>query len=470
MRLSALDEAASAAGLKKGQGVAEARAMHPGLDVVQADPAADRRFLEALADWCDRYTPLVAIDGEDGLMLDISGCAHLFGGEDAMLRQVVERLSGLGLKVKGAIASNPGLSWAAARFTGGGLVVADEEAEALLSPLPVQALRIAAETAALLKRVGLKRIGDIIAAPRAPLARRFGADLLLRLDQVLGREGEAISPRRPLAMMSVERQLVEPIREEEEILELTGHLAEGLVGGLEARGEGGRLFELLLFRVDGRVFRIEVGTASPLRAARRIRSLFTERLRVLQEDIDAGYGFELARLNVLRGEILRESQGQLDGDDGKQERLAVFFDQAAARLGARCLRTPMAAPSHWPDRASILVPLLDGLPEPQADATPPIRGARPIRLFSYPELVDVTAEVPDGPPASFRWRRTHHRVARAEGPERLTAEWWIDGEDALPRDYFRIEDMTGRRFWLYRQGLYERGAVSPQWFMQGIFA
>lgn len=470
MRLSALDEAASAIGLKKGQGVAEARAIHPRLDVVEADPIADRRFLEALADWCDRYTPLVAIDGEDGLLLDITGCAHLFGGEAAMLEQIVRRLSDLGLKVKGAISSTPGLSWAAARFTGGGLVIADDEARTLLAPMPVQALRIAQETTHLLKRVGLKRIGDLLAAPRAPLARRFGGELLLRLDQVLGREGEAISPHRPLAMISVERQLVEPIHEEEEILELTGHLAEGLVGGLQARGEGGRLFELLLFRVDGRVFRIKVGTAAPLRAARRIRSLFTERLQVLQEDIDAGYGFELARLNVLRGEVLNETQGCFDGGDGKQDLLTIFLDQTAARLGSRCLMMPMAAPSHWPDRASIMAPLLDGLPETAGGDVLPLRGARPVRLFSQPELVEVTAEVPDGPPASFRWRRTRHRVRRAEGPERLAAEWWIDGEDAQPRDYFRIEDMTGRRFWLYRQGLYGRGKDEPKWFMQGVFA
>ena len=469
MRLLALDEAARAIGLKVGQGVAEARAICPALEVIPADPAADRRFLEALADWCDRYTPLVAIDGEDGLLLDISGCAHLFGGEDAMRAEILRRLGELGLETRAAISSTPGLSWAAARFSEG-QAIADDAAEAVLSPMPVAALRLPRETAALLGRVGLKRIGDLLRAPRAPLARRFGTELLLRLDQVFGREGEPISPRRPVAMMSVERQLAEPIRDEDAIFDLAGRLAEGLISSLETRGEGGRLFELMLFRVDGRVFRIEVGTAAPLRAAKRIKALFRERLQVVHDDLDAGFGFELARLNVLRSEALLPQQARLDGEENSEDLLAAFFDQAAARLGPCALVMPVARASHWPDRAAAMMPLLDGVPELPAAGIPLSRGVRPLRLFVHPEPVEVTAEVPDGPPASFRWRRTRHRITRAEGPERLNAEWWIDGEDTPPRDYFRIEDAGGRRFWLFRQGLYERGSIQPAWFMQGIFA
>lgn len=470
MRLTALDEEAEAIGLQAGQALAEARAICPTLEVAEDDPQADRRFLEAIADWCDRYTPLVALDGADGLMLDITGCAHLFGGEAALVEDLLARLFQLGLEARGAISSTPGISWAVARF-GRDRVVADGEMIAVLSPLPLKALRIDAGVTAALARVGLKQVGDLLAAPRGPLTRRFGPDLLVRLDQALGREGEAIVPRRPVALLSVERRLAEPIRDEEVILDLAGRLAAGLKSGLEARGEGGRLFELLLFRVDGRVFRIAIGAASPLRDGDRIKALFAERLSVLHDDLDAGFGFEIVRLNVLRSEALAESQGRFGAAAEKGDAALDFVDRVTARFGEGCLVLPVAQPSHWPERASSLAPLAAATALPaDTQPGPRVRSERPIRLFAHPEPVEVTAEVPDGPPASFRWRRAQHRVVRAEGPERLAPEWWIDGEEASPRDYFRIEDSAGHRFWLFRQGLYERGSARPSWFMQGIFA
>ncbi len=469
MRLTALDEAAEAIGLRVGQGLAEARAICPSLDVIDADAQADRHFLDALADWCDRYTPLVAIDGENGLVLDITGCAHLFGGEAMLLDDLLSRLTDFGLDVRGSVAPTPGLAWAAARFSRTQIIAADEM-PAVLSPLPMKALRLAAETCLTLAKVGLKQIGELMTAPRGPIMRRFGPEPLLRLDRALGREGEPISPRRPLAMLSVERRLAEPISMEAQILDLAGRLACGLKAGLQARGEGGRLFELLLFRVDGRVFRIEVGTSGPLNDAVRIRSLFSERLQVLRDDLDAGFGFELVRLNVLRSESLSPSQPQFDQEAEAEGRFGRFIDQVCAPQGPRCLSVPVALASHWPDRAATLAPLGDGLSPGRLPHASPLRGERPIRLFTRPEPVEVTAEVPDGPPASFRWRRTRHRVARAEGPERLAAEWWVDDNKHKPRDYFRIEDSAGHRFWLFREGLYERGSDIPSWYMQGVFA
>lgn len=469
MRLTALDERAEAIGLRIGQGLAEARAICPSLDVIEADADADRVFLDALADWCDRYTPLVAVDDENGLMLDISGCAHLFGGEEKLLDDLVRRLTCFGLDVRGSVAPTPGLAWAAARFDGPA-IIPPADGPAVLASLPVKALRLASETCLKLARVGLKQVGELMAAPRGPIMRRFGPEPLLRLDRALGREGEPISPRRPLAMLSVERRLAEPISLEAQILDLAGRLACGLKAGLQARGEGGRLFELLLFRVDGRVFRIEVGTSAPLNDAVRIRSLFSERLCVLRDDLDAGFGFELIRLNVLRSESLAPSQPHFDQEAEAEGRFGRFLDQVSARLGPRCLTVPTALASHWPDRAALLQPLGDGLPSHAAPLPAPQRGVRPLRLFARPEPVEVTAELPDGPPAMFRWRRSRHRVARAEGPERLAPEWWVDGEASPPRDYFRIEDSAGHRFWLFREGLYERGADHPEWYMQGVFA
>ncbi|PDS98624.1 DNA repair protein [Rhizobium sp. S9] len=472
MRLTALDEAAEALGLKKGQGVAEARAMHPKLDIVEEDSAADARLLEAIADWCDRYTPLVAIDGRDGLFLDISGCAHLFGGERALLKDILLRLFHMGLDVQGSISSSPGLSSAIARFGNGG-VIEDEEMEDVLAPLPVAALRLNEDTVASLKKLGLKYIGDVMNAPRAPLTRRFGASLLLRLDQALGHDEEPVSPRLPVASLSAERRLAEPIGTEEDILALAGQIAVSLKPSLEARGAGGRVFELVLFRVDGRVFRISVGASRPLREPKRIADLFSQRLQAIHDDLDAGYGFEILRLNVVRHEPFEGTQGDFDGGRQREVSLAAFVDRVAARLGADCLQSFQLRESHVPERAAIASPFMESFPahrRSEGCRLSPARSERPLRLFARPEPVEaLLAEVPEGPPQSFRWRRMQHQVLRSEGPERLAMEWWIDGADAKTRDYFRVEDNAGHRFWIYREGFYGE-EPPPRWFMHGIFA
>jgi len=472
MRLTALDEFAERLGLRKEQGVAEARAMYPALDVVEEDPAADRRLLEAIADWCDRYTPMVALDGKDGLFLDITGCAHLFGGERALLQDILSRLFHMGLDARGAISSSPGLSWAVSRFGQGG-VVDDEESERMLMPLPVAALRLEGQTVDALRKLGLKYVGDVIHAPRAPLTRRFGPALLLRLDQALGHEEEPISPRLPVASLSSECRLAEPIGTEEQILAVTGQVAISLKPSLEARGAGGRVFELVLFRVDGRVYRISVGASRPLREPKLIAGLFSERLQVIYDDIDAGYGFEILRLNVLRHDPFNDAQGDFEGDRQGEISLSSFVDRVAARLGADCLQSFQLRESHVPERAVITVPAMENLParrKSEQRRALPFREERPLRLFATPEPVEVAfAEVPDGAPQTFRWRRLQHQVARSEGPERIAMEWWIDGDDAEARDYFRIEDEAGHRFWIYRRGLYG-DSPDPRWFMHGVFA
>ncbi|WP_275540502.1 Y-family DNA polymerase [Rhizobium tubonense] len=473
MRLTALEEIAEEIGLKLDQGVAEARAICPALDVVEEDPAADRRLLEAMADWCDRYTPLVALDGKNGIFLDITGCAHLFGGERALLKDILFRLFHLGLEVRGAISSSPGLSWAVARFGSSGVIEPDEMEE-ILAPLPVASLRLGEETVAGLQKLGLKQVGDILSAARAPLARRFGPQLLLRLDQALGLDEEPISPRRPVASLSAERVLSEPAQAEEDIMLLAGQLGEALKPGLEARGVGGRVFELLLFRVDGRVFRIAAGASKPLREPKRIAALFSERIKAVHDDLDAGFGYEIVRLNVLRYENFDAAQGDFAGTNQSDQSLATFVDQVAARLGRECLQAFELHESHVPERASIFIPAANALPGQYRFPGTPHAGfarvERPLRLFRMPEFVETfAAEVPDGPPLRFRWRRMMHEVLRAEGPERLAAEWWIDGEAAPPRDYFRLEVQTGHRFWMFREGLYGQGAA-PRWLMHGVFA
>jgi len=458
--------------------LADARGAVPDLFVTQADEAADRALLEKVADWCDRYTPLVGLDPPAGLFLDISGCAHLFAeegrnGEAALLADCLRRLVAQGFEARGAIASTAGAAWALSRYGNGGSVPAGGEAEAI-ADLPVAALRIDMEVEALLDRLGLKRIGQLIGKPRGPLATRFGADLVRRLDQALGSLDEVLSPRRPAPQLSAERRFAEPVVDQDSLLQTIASLARTLLPALERRDVGARLLEASFFRIDGEVSRVSVGTASPLRASETVSMLFAERLSALGSEWDAGFGFDMARLAVLRTEPLSASQIDLVGEEAGEADLARLFDRLSARLGAARVTRAAPAGTHIPERAQRSRPLAGlaaapawAMPEMEAE-TPP---ERPLRLFTRPEPVDAVAEVPEGPPLRFRWRRMMVEVVRAEGPERIAPEWWRP-EDATraTRDYFRVEDSEGRRYWLFREGLYGREVIHPAWYMHGLFA
>lgn len=471
-QIAALDARAEALGLKRNMGLADARAMLPSLDVVEADPAGEHRLLEGLADWCDRYTPLVALDGEDGLFLDVTGCTSLFGGEETMLDAMLAQLFGQGFETRAGLASTAGAAWAAARFHGRRIVAPGSETE-LLAPLPPQALRLEKPVCAGLDSVGLRSVREIMAAPRAPLARRFGRALPMRLDQALGSIDEAVSPRLPVPDLSVERQLAEPLVLTEDIERLVHMLAEALKRDLERRGEGARRLGLSLFRVDGAVSRIAVSTSLPLRDPVKIRNLFRERLAAIASDFDAGYGFDLARLAAFSTAPFDMRQTDLAGEAGAAaDDLALFADRVRARLGAGAVMQPVAVESHIPERAITLRPFTGKMPDGGRQRAPhPLPPERPVRLFGRPEPVEVPAtEIPEGPPMRFRWRRALHKVVRAEGPERIAPEWWLGAEDMPARDYYRVEDSEGRRYWLYRLGRHEAGKPPPRWFMHGLFA
>lgn len=454
--------------------LADARAMHPGLEALLHDEAADARLLGGLADWCDRFTPLVAFDGGDGLFLDVTGCAHLFGGEKAMLADALARLMHLGFAVRGALAATAGAAHAAARFADGAVVATGGEAEAL-APMPLVALRLDPAARAGLESVGLKTAGALFSAPRAPLARRFGPDALACLDRALGRLDEPLSPRRPLPLVSAERRLAEPVSQSEDVERLVFMLARSFAGELERRGEGARLIELTLFRLDGAVSRLVVGASRPLRDPTATKRLFRERLAALGDDLDAGFGFDMARLSVLEAGAFDARQERLDDETGEapREALTLLVDRIRARLGPEALLAPAFHDSALPERAARLTPFDDVPSPPPAAATddsvaPESATVRPLRLFSPAEPVEATAEVPDGPPVRFRWRRALYSVARAEGPERLAPEWWR-GDTGRIRDYYRVEDEAGRRWWLARDGLYGE-ATAPRWYLHGAFA
>ncbi len=472
-RIAALDAQAEALKLKPGLGIADARARYPAIDIVEAEPEADRRLLEALADWCDRYTPLVALEGTEGLFLDITGCAHLFGNEEAMREDLLHRLADQGFDARAGLASTPGAAWAAARF-GLSAIVPGEEAGAL-APLPLAALRIDGETRTGLESVGLRSVGAILTAPRGPLVRRFGRQLILRLDQALGHVEEAITPRLPVPSLSAERHFPEPISRTDDIEHLVPMLATSLKQDLERRGEGARRLQLALFRVDGAVTRIAVGTSRPMREPRLIGRLFHERLSALEGDIDAGYGFDLVRLAVLSTAHVDEAQGDF-GETATEagESLALFADRIRARLGEHVLARPLLCESHIPEDAWRAAAFTASPPGPAgAQERLPERFSpteRPIRLFREPETIEVTAELPEGPPARFRWRQVSYRVAVAEGPERIASQWWREKEASPTRDYYRVEDEEGRRYWLCREGFYGDADRPPRWSVQGLFA
>jgi protein ImuB len=488
--LRALDERAEALGLRPGTGAADARGMHPGLEIVEEEPQALSRLLERLAGWCDRYTPFVATDAAEGLLLDISGCAHLFGGERPMAEDALARLERQGFAARAALASTPGAAWAAARFPPlpgpfvASLVPGMEESA--LAPMPLHALRVEEGVRTGLESVGLRTVGAVLKAPRAPLARRFGHGLLRRLDQALGREDEVIGPRLTPAAISAERHLAEPVGEREMVEALVEELAETIKGDLERRGEGARLLELALFRVDGRVFRLPLKLTRPARDPRLVRRILRERLAAEEGRIEAGFGFDLLRLSVRAAVPFAAAQEDWldEGGDAGEGAFALFADRLEARLGGEALGRAVAAASHVPERAAQAQPpdLPAGIPP--VSRTQPAR-RRPIRLFAPPERIEVTAEVPDGPPLQFRWRRALYRIAASEGPERIAPEWWRDemgllardleelarSGEAATRDYFLAEDMQGRRFWLFRRGVYGAGpADGPDWFLHGLFA
>ena len=470
--LVAVSAAAERLGLRPEMALAPARAMHPELAVVAEDPAGDRRLLESIAEWCQRYTPLVALDAPDGILLDIAGCAHLFGGEQALLADLTERIAHFGFTLRAAVASTIGTAIAASRHSATAFV--DPGAErAFLGPLPIAALRLPDDTTAALARVGLKRIGDLIDLPRAPLTARFGPELLLQLDRALGREPEPLQPRAPVAPYAAEQRFAEPIAREEDVLHVIEKLASRLNPMLERRGAGARRIELALFRTDGAVRRIAVATSRPSRDPAAIRALFLERLHPLADALDPGFGFDLARLCVLVAESLTAEQIDLDATERTAD-LDPLVDRLSARLGSRRVTRIVAQDAHLPELAAMRVPAQsavageNGWAAFRAFRLAAELAPRPPRLLLKPEPIEAIAAVPDGPPVRFRWRRALHEVVAAEGPERIECAWWTE-DGGGTRDYFRVEDQSGRRFWLFRAGLY-RAIPAPSWFLHGMFA
>jgi len=479
--LYAIDEAAARSGLSIGLPLANARAICPELIVHDADEPADRKTLKDIADWCDRFTPLVALDAPHGLFLDITGCAHLFGGEAALLRQLTGALTRQGFAVSAAIAATSICARTLTRCTSGVIVADGGEAEAVAS-LPVAAIGAEDAVTGGLRRAGLKTIGEVAARGRHEISARFGARFTTLLEQALGEGDAPISPRKPLPDYIVEKRFAEPIATEAVISMTLVGLAGMLVKAMDRQGKGARRLEASFFRTDGAVRTIAVDTGRPVTQGEMVDRLFRERLDALSDPLDPGFGFDLVRLSASRSEIVVQQQRDLDANVHDNDELSALIDRIAARIGGRRVVVHLPQDTHIPERAALAVPAQHSLAAAMTAAWPARTGSepplRPLKLFERPEPIKVPfATVPDGPPHHFTWRRATHVVARVEGPERIAMEWWKQDGRTLTRDYFRIEDEEGRRFWIFRDGLYgteladEKGEPVPaNWYLHGLFA
>jgi protein ImuB len=462
--VAAAAQEARAMGIEAGMAVTHARAMVPELDVADHDPAADATLLERLALLAARrWTPRACVSGADGLFLDLSGVAHLFGGEEAMCRRLLAFCARAGFTARIGVASTLGAAHAVARYAPSTVTLCAPGGESeALAALPLACLRLDEAALATARRVGIETVGELVAMPRGPLGRRFGRAPLVRLDQALGRAAEAIEPVVPEEPPAAILRLLEPLTTAEAIEQALATLLADLLVTLEKAGLAARAVALLCERVDGRIERITIGTARATRDARHLHRLLAMKI----ETIDPGFGIETLRLVAGRCEPLRAQtiDGVLTGEPPAPD-LAPLVDRLASRLGARRLYRWTARESDVPERSVARVAPL--APAAEWPAYP-----RPVCLLSPPERVEnVVALLPDQPPRRFTWRGRAYRIARADGPERIHGEWWRRAaETEAVRDYFQVEAEDGERFWLYRRG----DGVDPatgdlSWYLHGVF-
>ena len=470
-RITAVNTAGLAAGAQPGMMLADARTLCPSLAVVPADPAGDLAFLENLAIWAQRWGPWSALDPPDGVIVDITGAAHLFGGEAALLADARAAFARRRLSVRLAIAPTAGAAWALAHHgpPDAMLHAADDPAQRL-AQLPIPALRLDDDTITLLKRLGLKRLGDLQGVHREALVRRFrnrrspAANPLIRMDQLLGRLPEPLLPVIAVSAPLVQRRLMEPIRHRELLERVVADLCADMARLLEGQALGARRLELGLWKVDGQVIGLRLEVSASSRDAPHLAGLLSRKL----EDVDAGFGIEMVRLRAAWTEPLSLAQRDFDAAaENHGTSLAVCIDRLTVRLGAEAVRRPTPYASHIPERAQ----RWQGPLEPEKTLQGEFEfHARPVKLLDRPEPIAVIYETPDGLPRRFRWRGDAHDVVRAEGPERIAPEWWRERSTTRLRDYYRIEDMRGRRYWIYRNGLVGDGRGGmPEWFLQGLW-
>jgi protein ImuB len=460
MVIRAANTAAQAKGIDVNMVVADCRAILPSLRVFDDKPEQANKLLNALAEWCLRYTPVVAIDKQDGLLLDVSGCPHLWGGEKPYLKDIISKLKGFGYDVRTAIADTIGAAWAVSRYGKVSPIVEHcNQLEAVL-PLPPAALRLEAPILERLEKLGLYQIQSFINMPRKALRRRFGESILARLDQALGQEYEVIQPIHPVEPYQERLPSLEPIRTATGIEIALKQLLEKLCHRLTKEEKGLRKCVFKCYRIDGIVQQIEIGTS---RASRNVVHLF-KLFELKIANIAPALGIEVFTVEASVVEDISAMQDALwdftEGGNGAA--IGELLDRIAGKLGADTIHRYLPDEHYWPERSVKAASSLTEQPQASWRTELP----RPIHLLRTPETIEVTVPMPDYPPMLFRYKGELHNVTKADGPERIEQEWWLN--QGLYRDYYCIEDEKGARYWLFREGSYEQG--DPKWFIHGFFA
>lgn len=527
LKIKALDRHAAAHSLTIGMGVTQARAIAPHIQIATAEPQKDADYLRDCALACEIFSPLVAVWRKDGLLLDVTGCEHLFGGEKKLAAYARQRLRQLGLEVRTAFANTPQAAWALARFAhetppllpagtesghdiNGGVVLTPtlSEAEKRLYALPIHALEADKAVLIALSRAGFRVLGDLAKRPSHLLTARFGADLVTTLKRIFGQEDSRITPLRSPPQILAEAVFPEPLTQMGALLTALETLANRIGLALEQNARGGRQFEASFFRSDGAVRRLQIETAQATRNVASLMRLFALKIETLTDPIDPGFGFDFIRLGVTRSEVLTQTQPLLPPQAGiklgarsdhppfhapdhapdrqnDEGELAALIDRLVVRFGRDAVRRFVAHETHNPARAGTTTPYLN--PVSSGACLPPEPGQpprRPLQFLPHPQPIDILPKSADHPQAGFRWRRVIHAIIRAEGPERIAPEWWRHHEwqnDKWPasRDYYRVEDQDGYRFWIFREAEAdlepensprETSLALSHWFIHGLFA
>lgn len=462
--IHAVTQAADERGARAGSRLTDARAIDPALIAAPADPAGDEALVERLARWAGRWSPLVEVDGANALRLDVTGVAHLFGGERKLVADVQTRFAVAGLTTRVAMAPTAAAAWALAHYGDAAALICGKDTGAKLADLPVAALRLSPEATRTLERLGLKTVGMLAGIERRSLARRFrDADNPVdALDRALGRKPEPLTAvptnRPPRGLLKLE----EPATHPEAPSQALERLIPDLVQQLQRRHLGARRLALIGFRVDGSIGVASVATSIPSREPKHLHRLIADKAAAL----DPGFGFDAFVLEASWAEALASAQDSLVGEPSGEREVARLIDRLSVKLGPDKVRRPQPHESNLPERASGWRPALEKA-EPVGTATKP---ARPQRMLDRPEAIAVVYATPEGVPRRFVWRRAVHDIARVEGPERIAPEWWRERSTARLRDYYRVEDQAGRRYWIYREGLIGDGRGGlPKWYMHGLF-
>jgi protein ImuB len=460
MMITATNAVAEMKGVSSGMVLADARALFPELEVLDDKPDLTNKLLTRIAEWCIRFTPVVAVDPPDGLILDATGCSHLWGGDALYIADIVKKINARGYDVRAAMADTIGVAWGAARFGRAQMVIASDRHIETLMDLPPEALRLESESIERLHKLGLHQIKQFIRMPRQSLRRRFGQHFIMRLDMALGQEIETINPVQPMEPYQERLPCLEPIVTSTGIEIALRQLLETLCARLQHDQQGLRTAVFKCYRVDGKIVQIDIGTSRPSHNINHLFKLFEIKLST----IEPALGIELFVLEAPKVEDLLPTQEKMWGESGGLEdiRLSELIDRLANKVGMQSVHRYLPDEHYWPERSIKLASSLQEKPT----TTWRVDRLRPLQLLRIPERIEVTAPIPDYPPMLFIYKGKVHQIVQADGPERIEQEWWL--QQGQHRDYYRVEDEAGKRYWLFRLGHYDD--KNYQWFIHGYFA